>query len=101
MTQKEFDTIVKDRGLDAARIVPQDIEDSIAEIVYWLVPNTTCTVCAVTMRNGFVLIGKSAAASEANFDTEIGERLALDDAKQQMWPLLGYALRNQLSGNVI
>lgn len=57
------------------------------------------SICILVMRNGFVLIGKSAPASPANFDAALGRKLAYEDAVRQAWPLLGYHLRCQLHEN--
>jgi hypothetical protein len=54
------------------------------------------TICIVTLRNGFTVIGKSAPASPENFDAELGAKLAYEDAVRQIWPLMGYALRQKL-----
>lgn len=54
------------------------------------------TICIVTMRNGFAVIGKSAPASPENFNKELGAKLAYEDAIRQLWPLMGFALRDRL-----
>jgi len=54
------------------------------------------TICVLELRNGFTIIGKSAPASPANFDAELGAKLAYEDAVRQIWPLMGYALRDRL-----
>lgn len=54
------------------------------------------TICAMVLRNGFVVIGKSACVSAANFSREIGERAARADAERQVWELMGYALRDRV-----
>jgi hypothetical protein len=54
------------------------------------------SVCILVMENGFTLIGKSAPASAANFNAELGRKLAYEDAIRQLWPLEGYALREKL-----
>lgn len=51
------------------------------------------SICLLVMQNGFVLIGKSAPASAANFNAELGRKLAYEDAIRQLWPLEGYLLR--------
>ena len=56
------------------------------------------TICLLVTRNGFTLIGKSAPASPDNFDAELGRKLAYEDAVRQLWPLMGYALRDKLAG---
>lgn len=55
------------------------------------------TICLLVMRNGFVIIGKSAPASLENFDEEKGQRFAYKDAIKQLWPLERYALRERLA----
>lgn len=55
------------------------------------------SICLVVMRNGFTIIGKSAPASPANFDRDLGRKLAYEDAVRQIWPLMGYALRDRLA----
>lgn len=54
------------------------------------------TVCVVVLRNGFTIIGKSAPASPENFNAELGRKLAYEDAVRQIWPLMGFALRDRL-----
>jgi hypothetical protein len=54
------------------------------------------TLCVLTLRNGFTVVGKSACASPANFNQEIGQQVARGDAVRQIWPLLGYELRTTL-----
>lgn len=55
------------------------------------------SICLVVMRNGFTIIGKSAPASPANFDRDLGRKLAYEDAVRQIWPLMGFALREKLA----
>lgn len=54
------------------------------------------TICIVVMNNGFMVIGKSAPASPKNFNAELGQKLAYEDAVRQLWPLMGFALREKL-----
>jgi hypothetical protein len=55
------------------------------------------SVCLVVMRNGFTVVGKSAPASPENFNAELGKKLAYEDAIRQLWPLMGFALRDKLA----
>lgn len=55
------------------------------------------TICVLVMRNGFIVIGKSAPADPANYNAELGRRFAREDAIRQLWPLEGYALRERLA----
>jgi hypothetical protein len=55
------------------------------------------SICLVVMTNGFVIVGKSAPASADNFNAELGRKLAYEDAVRQIWPLMGFALRDRLA----
>lgn len=55
------------------------------------------SICILVMQNGFTILGKSAPASPKNFNAELGKKLAHEDAIRQLWPLMGYALRDKLS----
>lgn len=55
------------------------------------------SVCLLVMRNGFIVIGKSAPASPENFNRELGKKFAYEDAVRQLWPLMGFALRDRLA----
>lgn len=57
------------------------------------------TICLLATKNGFTVIGKSAPASAENFDAELGRKFAYEDAVRQLWPLMGYALRERLATN--
>lgn len=59
-------------------------------------PESLLSVCLLVMRNGFTVIGKSAPASPANFNAELGRKFAYEDAVRQLWPLMGFALRDRL-----
>jgi len=59
-------------------------------------PLDVLSVCILVMKNGFTVIGKSAPASPENFNAEYGRKLAYEDAVRQLWPLLGFNLRQKL-----
>lgn len=55
------------------------------------------TFCVLVLRNGFTVTGESACASPANFNAEIGRRVARENAVAKVWPLMGYHLKQNLS----
>lgn len=55
------------------------------------------TICFLTMKNGFVVLGKSAPASPENYNEEKGRTFAREDAIRQLWPLMGFSLRDRLA----
>ncbi|WP_426418186.1 Gp49 family protein [Bradyrhizobium genosp. A] len=88
---------LKTKGLNAPRLTSADIDAAIVGEDFHVFTGTTMTVCALKLRNGFVVIGESAAASPENFDAAIGKRIARDNARNKIWALEGYLLRSQLS----
>lgn len=102
------------KGLTAPRVTPAAIENEIVATYYFTamegnngahedlrvgdeVPLGLLTFCVLVLRNGFTVTGESACASPENFDRDIGRRIARENAKQKLWPLLGFRLRDQLS----
>ena len=59
------------------------------------------TFCVLVLRNGFTVTGESACASPENFDAEIGRKIARENAVAKVWPLMGYALKTELSRPVL
>lgn len=54
------------------------------------------TIVVLTVRNGFSVIGMSAAADPENFNADLGLKIARDDAISKLWPLEGYLLKQRL-----
>lgn len=100
------------QGATAPRVTIRDIENNIAS-VHYLNAGTAIvlcgeddhappsaellTLCIMVCKNGFTVVGKSACASPENFDPAKGREIAYDDAIEQLWPLMGYALRERLA----
>jgi hypothetical protein len=92
--EERIEKKIQDAGATApARLTPPDITDVIAgPAQYWVPPGTTTTVCALTLRNGFVVLGISACVDPANYRKALGEEIAYNKARQEIWPLEGYLL---------
>ncbi len=95
---------IQAKGLTAPRITPADIEANIAhvEIVKHASPSGQVLRWAVlTTRNGFAVTGRpSASVSSANDNAEIGEKVAVENARQELWLLMGYELRSKLASTL-
>ena len=107
MTDQTIEQEIQAKGLTAPRITPSDIEANIAGEYFFTADQATkdcpqldplrlLTFCVLVLKNGFTVTGESACASPKNFDPEIGRRVARDNAVQKMWPLMGYALKQDL-----
>ena len=80
----------------APKVTEESIKAKIAKVDY--VYHHQTTICFIEMINGFRFVGTSTPASPANFDAEVGERYAYDNAFKQIWTHEGYLLREMLSG---
>lgn len=97
ISEDGIERAIQDKGLNAPRLSPEAITAVIEREQFYVFPGTTMTVCCLTLRNGFSVIGKSAAASPENFDEKIGRDVAYTEARDRIWELEGYLLRQQLS----
>lgn len=59
-------------------------------------PLECLTFCVLLLRNGFTVTGESACVSPENFDAEIGRSVARENARNKIWMLEGYLLRQRL-----
>jgi hypothetical protein len=96
MNENQIESEIQDKGLTAPRLTPAMIDAEIIDEDYHVFPGTTLTVCCLTLRNGFTVTGESAAASPENFDKEIGRKIARQNAREKIWPLEGYLLKEKL-----
>ena len=96
--EQQIEKEINDKGLNAPRLNPAMIDAAIVSEQYHVFPGTTMTVCALTLRNGYIVSGESAAASPENFDQAIGRKIARENARNKIWALEGYLLREKLSG---
>lgn len=96
--EQAIEAEIQAKNLNAPRLSPASIDAQIVAEAYYVFPSTPLTVCALTLRNGFMVVGKSAPASPQNFDADLGKKIARDDARSQIWALEGYRLRSNLAG---
>lgn len=100
----------------AARVTPAQVEGNIIREYYFTAaegvfgarvaaigsgclrepPLSLLTFCVLELRNGFTVTGESACVSPENFNAEIGQRIARENAVSKIWPLMGYELRSRL-----
>jgi len=117
MNDQAIEQEIQAKGKTAPRVTPADIEANIASEHYFTAaegvygaevcrgerpcmgkqPLMLLTFCVLVLRNGFTVTGESACASPENFDAEIGRKVARANAVNKVWPLMGYALKDQLS----
>ena len=111
-SEKQIEQEIQAKGLNAPRITPSHIDSVIASTHYFTAgdaidggivvghktphPLDLLTFCILTLENGFTVTGESACASPENFDAEMGRNVAFENAREKIWQLEGYLLKQRL-----
>ena len=95
-SEQQIEQDIQAKGLTAPRITPDNIDSVIVSATYTNLPDGRTIVCQLTLLNGFAVTGESACASIENFDPEIGKKIAYTNAREKIWMLEGYLLKQKL-----
>lgn len=76
------------------KVTDADLDNAIVatQFEYPTLPPGTLTLCIITLRNGFNVVGESACVDPTNYNKEIGDTIAYNNARNKIWLLEGYAL---------
>ncbi len=96
MSEQDIEQEIVDKGLVAPRVTPELLDSVIIGTDYHVFAGSQLTVCCMTLKNGFTVTGESACASPENFDIEIGQKIAFINARDKIWALEGYLLKQKL-----
>lgn len=99
MSEQAIENEIQAKNLNAPRLTPALIDAAIKRTQYYVFPDTVMTVCCLTMQNGFNVTGTSSPASPENFNEVLGKEIAFLAAREKIWELEGYRLRNDLHRN--
>lgn len=99
VTLKDIEDAIESRFHTTAYRALFQLADGAPPLPATAEPLKILTLCIVVMKNGFTVVGKSAPASPENFNAEFGAKLAYEDCVRQLWPLMGFALRDKLHNN--
>ena len=78
------------------RVTEEQIEAKIKDKKFTVLEDGKTTICNLYLENGFTVRGESACVDPANFDKELGEKIAYENAKDIIWLLEGYLLQQKL-----
>lgn len=83
----------------AERVTDEYMKSRIADTQFNRLGGGTLTHAIITLDNGYQVTGESACVNPANYNQEIGEKIAYDNAYRKLWPLFGFLLaeRNLLN----
>lgn len=96
MDEDDLEKRLQEKGCEAPRLSPSDIDAVIEKVDFHVFPETTLTVACLHLRNGFCVTGESAAAAPENFDAEIGRQIAFRNGREKIWALEGYRLKQRM-----
>lgn len=97
MSEQAVEKEIQEKGLNDPRLCPELIDSRIVGEQYHVFEGTTTTVCCLTLENGYTVIGESACVSAGNFDAELGQKIAKQNAREKIWPLEGYLLQEKIN----
>lgn len=80
----------------APKVTMADIEDMIVDTSYTVLADGRTTICQLTLRNGFTVLGSSACVCAENFDEALGQKYSREKAVDQCWELGGLLLAERL-----
>lgn len=115
MSEQAIEQQIQDKGLNAPRLTPRHIDAVIVEEHYFTAedgatnaPPDMCnrgefphlaqiTFCVLILKNGYKITGVNhSSVSPENHDLEMGRKLAYEDARNKIWQLEGYLLKQKL-----
>jgi hypothetical protein len=89
MTDDEMNAAIA--ALPGEKVTKDAMEARIVDTAFIRI-GATVTVCSLTLDNGYSVRGESACVDAVNYNQEIGEKLARDQAFAKLWPLFGFLL---------
>lgn len=96
MNEHAIEAEIQSKNLNAPRLSPELIDSRIQKAQYYVFSDSLLTICCLTLRNGFTVTGESACVSPENFDADLGRKIAFSHARDKIWALEGYALKERL-----
>ena len=95
-----IEQLIRDLGATAPRVTPEDLAANITHVEYVKHISHGGQVlrwAVITTKSGYAVVGNPAVSvSPENDRVLVGEAVALENSKNQMWPLMGYALKASL-----
>lgn len=96
MNDNEIEKEICEKNLTAPRVTPDLIASVIVGETYTKLPSGRTLICELTLKNGYTVRGESSCVSIENFDLDLGKKISREDAKNKVWQLEGYLLKEQL-----
>lgn len=82
--------------LEDNKLTVEFLNNQIIETVYTKIGDRL-THCLLIVKNGYIFTGESSCVDPNNYDKDIGEKIAYDNAFDKLWPVYGFILRQHLA----
>ena len=94
-SESKLNSFTESKGLEKpkTKLTKDDVLSTIKGEDYTILNDGRTTICQLTLKNGFTVVGFSACV---DFDKELGQSIAKDNAVEKVWELEGYLLRQRL-----
>lgn len=78
------------------KITQEHIDATIVSKTFIVLPDGVTTICQLILKNGFSVLGSSACVDPANFNLQMGRDIAFANARDKVWQLEGYLLKEEM-----
>ncbi len=89
ISEKELNDLLEKSPKE--RVTKDYITSRISEVSFTRI-GVTMTHCTIKIDNGFLLTGESSCVNEENYNKEIGEKIAYENAFSKAWIVFGFLL---------
>lgn len=100
MSDQQIEKEIQAKGLTAPRVKPEDIATNIVDtefVTHVSKGGQVLRWAILTTASGYAVVGKpSVSVSPENDNEQIGRQVAYDNSRKELWPLMGYALKQKL-----
>ena len=80
----------------STKVTKEEVNACIKKVEYVLLPDGRTTIALLTLDNDFTIRGESSCVDVKNYNKELGEKIALENATSKVWAFLGFRLADRL-----
>jgi hypothetical protein len=95
--EQALESQIQAKGLtNAPRVTPAAL-DAMIKSTELIKIEPSILLCILTLHNGLTVVGKNlGSVCPENYDEALGKQLAMRDARDQLWPLAGFMLAEDI-----
>lgn len=95
--EQTLESVIKAKGLTTAPRVTPAALDAMVKSTELIKIDPSILLCVLTLHNGLTIVGKNlGSVCPENYDEDLAKQLAHRDARDQLWPLAGFMLAEDI-----